>query len=185
MNPRRLLLSTALALALAAPAARAQSGGGYDLTRASYSGGGLGPVTGGEYSLGGSIGQADAGLLTGGSFELIGGFWGPASLPTTGTGPVADAIPKVFGSRLASANPFHQSVSLAIELPTAQRVSVVVYGVDGRVVRRLADADDHAGRHQVHWDGNDDGGRRVAPGVYFLNLHAGRYVATHRVARLD
>src|SRR6185436_16695827 len=46
-------------------------------------GGGQTFSTGGSFSLGGTIGQPDAGSpsapLTGGSFELVGGFW-PATL---------------------------------------------------------------------------------------------------------
>jgi hypothetical protein len=55
----------------------AQSGGGYDLTWSSIDGGGLMFSTGGGYSLGGTIGQADAGVLTGGGYALNGGFWAP------------------------------------------------------------------------------------------------------------
>jgi len=34
--------------------------------------------TGGSYALGGAIGQPDAGMLVGGSYSLVGGFWGGA-----------------------------------------------------------------------------------------------------------
>jgi hypothetical protein len=33
-----------------------------------------------SYSLGGSIGQPDAGSMGGGSYQLNGGFWGGASI---------------------------------------------------------------------------------------------------------
>jgi hypothetical protein len=36
--------------------------------------------TGGGYSLGGTIGQADAGVLTGGGYTLSGGFWAGAAI---------------------------------------------------------------------------------------------------------
>jgi hypothetical protein len=39
-------------------------------------GGGATFSTGGGYSLGGTAGQPDAGLLTGGEYRLGGGFWG-------------------------------------------------------------------------------------------------------------
>jgi hypothetical protein len=32
--------------------------------------------TGGDYSLGGTVGQPDAGVLEGGGYTLAGGFWG-------------------------------------------------------------------------------------------------------------
>jgi hypothetical protein len=38
--------------------------------------GGGGTSTGGVYSVSGTIGQPDAGLLSGGNYTLVGGFWG-------------------------------------------------------------------------------------------------------------
>lgn len=38
--------------------------------------GGGGASSGGAYSLTGTIGQPDAGVLTGGNYSLVGGFWG-------------------------------------------------------------------------------------------------------------
>jgi hypothetical protein len=37
--------------------------------------GGGGASTGGVYSVSGTIGQADAGTMSGGQFTLVGGFW--------------------------------------------------------------------------------------------------------------
>lgn len=52
----------------------AQSGGDYDLTWSTVDGGGA-VSTGGKYALGGTAGQPDAGTLSGGDFEVSGGFW--------------------------------------------------------------------------------------------------------------
>jgi hypothetical protein len=62
-------------LLLAAPLALAQSGGGYDLRWNTVDGGGGAFTTAGGYSLGGTVGQADAGLLSGGGYVMSGGFW--------------------------------------------------------------------------------------------------------------
>ncbi|MBC7262449.1 MAG: hypothetical protein H5T63_10605 [Chloroflexi bacterium] len=66
-----------LLLLLLAVASRvsAQSGGGYDLSWSTIDGGGYTFSTGGGYTLGGTIGQADAGTLSGGGYTLNGGFW--------------------------------------------------------------------------------------------------------------
>jgi hypothetical protein len=71
------LLVTAV-LFLAAGAAFAQTGGGYDLTWSTVDGGG-GVSTGGGYTLSGTAGQFDAGALSGGSYTLAGGFWSGAA----------------------------------------------------------------------------------------------------------
>ena len=52
---------------------------GYDLSWYTIDGGGATFSMGGSYSLGGSIGQPDAGSMSGGGYTLTGGFWGGAS----------------------------------------------------------------------------------------------------------
>jgi hypothetical protein len=66
----------AACLLLAASIALAQAGGGYDLAWNTVDGGGGSASTGGGFSLGGSVGQPDAGVLAGGGYTLSGGFWG-------------------------------------------------------------------------------------------------------------
>ncbi len=53
---------------------------GYDLSWYTIDGGGATFSVGGGYSLGGSIGQPDAGSMGGGSYQLNGGFWGGAAI---------------------------------------------------------------------------------------------------------
>jgi len=63
--------------------AHAQTGGGpsasleagYDLTWSSVDGGGVMNATGGAYTLGGTIGQPDAGAMSVSGYTLAGGFW--------------------------------------------------------------------------------------------------------------
>ena len=63
---------------------QAQSGGDYDLSWSTVDGGGATWSLGGNYSLGGTIGQHDAGARhTGGDYTLLGGFWHPVCRPTT------------------------------------------------------------------------------------------------------
>jgi hypothetical protein len=78
MNTRKwLVICTAvLALLLASVVlVQAQTGGGYDLTWNSIDGGGQMNLSGGSYTLKGTIGQPDAGNHTGGGYSLGGGFW--------------------------------------------------------------------------------------------------------------
>jgi hypothetical protein len=50
----------------------------------------------------------------------------------------------------------------------AGRVQVSIYDVTGRKIRGLADRVFQAGEHSLQWDGTDDGGGKVARGVYFV-----------------
>ncbi len=79
VHKRLAACALALILVLALPIQNmtcAQSGSGYDLTWSTIDGGGMMFSTGGGYSLGGTIGQPDAGVMSGGGYSLAGGFWG-------------------------------------------------------------------------------------------------------------
>lgn len=74
-----IILLLILVLLLPLSTARAQTGGGFDLSWSTVEGGGVSVSPAGvggepQFVLAGVIGQADAGLLTGGSFALRGGF---------------------------------------------------------------------------------------------------------------
>ncbi|MBN2149294.1 MAG: hypothetical protein JW726_18040 [Anaerolineales bacterium] len=79
MKRRTILSIIALVVLLCALAlggvVHAQTGGGYDLSWFTIDSGGETFSTGGGYSLGGTIGQADAGAMHGGGYVLAGGFW--------------------------------------------------------------------------------------------------------------
>ncbi len=47
----------------------------FEITRTTIDGGGVMSSTGGGFDLSGSIGQPDAGVLSGGELTLTGGFW--------------------------------------------------------------------------------------------------------------
>jgi hypothetical protein len=78
MNPHKTLavLAVLLCMLLVAGVAWAMSAASYDLSWWTADAGGQTFSTSGAYALGGTIGQADAGLLTGGEYALGGGFWG-------------------------------------------------------------------------------------------------------------
>ena len=66
----------------------------------------------------------------------------------------------------------------------AGRVQVEIYDVAGRKVRNLADRVFPAGEHTLQWDGADNAGAKVAPGVYFVRSSvqkdAGRIIVLNR-----
>jgi flagellar hook assembly protein FlgD len=58
---------------------------------------------------------------------------------------------------------------------------VSIHAADGRLVRRLLEADLPAGSHEAVWDGRDAQGAAVASGVYVSRLQAGREVRTQKL----
>ncbi len=96
------------------------------------------------------------------------------------------AIPLPGEIETAAKIPWHPSVAVPLPLEVEARattlsfqlaqesaVEIVIYSVNGRVVRTLADQHFSMGSHSVEWDGLDDGGSRTASGVYFARLRAG------------
>lgn len=86
-------------------------------------------------------------------------------------GAESETVPAVL-ALAAAPNPFAARSSIRFELPAGGRVSLVVFDAAGRRIGTLADGDFAAGRYVHHWDGRNDAGARVAPGVYFLRLSA-------------
>ncbi len=69
---------------------------GYDLSWWTVDGGGATFSTGGTYRLGGTIGQPNAGELSGGDYTLYGGFWNrdfPTPVPTNASGSKPNSLP--------------------------------------------------------------------------------------------
>ena len=103
-------------------------------------------------------------------------------MPVTAVDPPASAA----GLRLsASPNPARGSVTLALasEQPGAQELTV--RDVQGRSVRVLVRSWQAAGSRQLAWDGTDDSGSRVAPGVYLVTLRVGNQHTQSHVTLLQ
>jgi glycosidase len=103
------------------------------------------------------------------------------TLPAT----LSAAPPTSAALRLASApNPFRDTTMLRFTLPTAGSVRLDLLDASGRRVRVLGPAQLGAGTQSVTWDGRDESGRRVPPGIYLVRLTAGTDVRQAKVIRM-
>lgn len=101
---------------------------------------------------------------------------------------VAEGSGGGFALRPAKPNPVRSATRLAFELPAGaagQRLSLVVYGLDGRRVRTLRDGFAAAGAQEAGWDARDDAGRRVPAGIYFVRLECGARRLARRLVVID
>jgi hypothetical protein len=85
------------------------------------------------------------------------------------------------GIRIRHANPFRGSGEILFSLPEASEVRLVVVDVAGRRVRELERGPRLAGQHAAAWDLLDDRRTRVPSGVYFIQVHTARGVATSKM----
>lgn len=159
----------------------AQSGGSYDLSWNRIASGGVVSATGGVYSMGGTAGQPEAGLHSGGLYVLEAGFWNTSGAPVD-VGPSSEGVvPIAFRLHLAQPSPFVERTTIAFDLPRAESARLDIFNPAGERVRTLVDGNMHAGRHEIVWPATGGDGRRLAQGVYLLRLQAGNDVATGKV----
>jgi hypothetical protein len=81
-------------------------------------------------------------------------------------------------------NPFHEGTLIQFILPDPSDVTVKVFDVAGRLVRRLASERLAAGSHVVNWDGRDAAGARVPRGTYFYRVDTGRGAVSGKVVSI-
>ena len=79
-------------------------------------------------------------------------------------------------------NPTTGNSRVRFDLPHAGDASLEVLDLQGRRVRSLVRGMQEAGRHHVDWDGRDESGNPVGPGVYFYRLNSERVTHTQKVA---
>ncbi len=93
----------------------------------------------------------------------------------------AERIPRAYALSQNYPNPFNPMTTISFTVPERDRVTLDVYDLRGRRISRLMDKFVMPGYYSVQWDGRDEGGRRLASGVYLYRLEAGDKVLTRRM----
>jgi protocatechuate 3,4-dioxygenase beta subunit len=82
-------------------------------------------------------------------------------------------------------NPFREETSIRFSLAQESRVELSVYDVTGRRVAMLLEREMPVGYHTVTWDGGDENGQDVRPGVYFVHLMSAGKSLTSKLIRAE
>jgi hypothetical protein len=76
-----------------------------------------------------------------------------------------------IGTRAVYPNPFTVGTTFQLSLPESGPIRIVVYDLLGKPVRVLFDGVHQAVlNYDIPWDGNDETGRPVEPGIYICSL---------------
>ncbi len=132
----------------------------------------------------------DVTAISGVRYEYRVGWTAPGApverflVPVAATRSGAAAAPGLRLS-LPHPQPAQADVRFTVEVPAGIAADLMVVSVDGRVVRHLATGlpgDVRAA--EMAWDGRDDRGQRVAPGIYLVSAQAGAFHASRKVILL-
>jgi len=118
-----------------------------------------------------SSGEPTVGHSASGSFNLYAGFNPRYFLMLTDT---PDQRTQVFAGETALGrgypNPFSSGTQVSYAVAQDARVRVSIYDVAGRKVRTIEDCLRSRGSHTSFWDGSNEDGIRMSPGVYICVL---------------
>ena len=82
-------------------------------------------------------------------------------------------------------NPFSNSSTISFTLSQAQKVSIKIYDVNGRLLKTLANTQFEAGTQQLIWNAKNEKGNPVLSGIYFLRIDAGDYSETKKLSVIN
>jgi hypothetical protein len=78
-------------------------------------------------------------------------------------------------------NPFNPATKIAYQLNKPAQVRLSIYDITGREVNRLIDQHQNVGQYQIDWNSNDQGGQKMASGMYFARLSVDNESVTRKM----
>ena len=81
-------------------------------------------------------------------------------------------------------NPFNPTTTLRYDIPNNSHVTITIYDMLGRQVRKLINQTQDAGFKSVIWNATNDFGKPVSAGVYLYKIQAGEFVQTRKMVLL-
>ena len=92
--------------------------------------------------------------------------------------------PSLFYLHQNYPNPFNPITTIRYDLPEQSFVSIKIYDILGRRIRKLINTTQDAGYKSVIWDGTDELGRNVGTGSYLYQIKAGDLTQTRKMLLL-
>ena len=116
-------------------------------------------ITGNEYTAMGSVALRP--VFTGG-YETV---YGSAVEQK----PVSPNLPIAYAMNIFP-NPFNRATTIDYAMPAAKHLTIEVFDISGRLVKTLSSGFVKAGYYKMSWSGEDNKGRQVSSGVYFIRF---------------
>ena len=90
-------------------------------------------------------------------------------------------IPKDSQIKMNYPNPFNQSTVIAFELNNDYLLDIAVFDLLGRKVKSYKKERFTKGYHRKLWDGNDDSGKALPSGIYFIEIKSAQFTLHHKL----
>lgn len=104
---------------------------------------------------------------------LVGMALAPALMPTS-----LPAGESGMSMKSVYPNPFTDGTTFQLTMPRPGNIRIAVYDIVGKHIKLLKEEMHPAGFEDVYWDGRDEAGTPVAPGVYICSLYSDNSVVT-------
>ncbi len=117
------------------------------------------------------------------SFDEVSNYSVPAtgSIILSSVGIVEGVLPRTHALYSPFPNPGRAPVTVICDVPIRQNLSLDLFGVDGRVMRRFFHGLSNPARYVFVWDGRDDREQPIPSGVYFVRMQAGAFEARRKL----
>ncbi len=94
-------------------------------------------------------------------------------------------LPGVLALERPAPDPMRGRATIRFSIPHRAQVNVAVRSTTGALVRTLCNSNLLPAFYSLTWDGRDDRGRSVAPGVYFWRLESESTALTRKAVKID
>jgi len=139
---------------------------------------------------GSTFAQADTMIVESGTtikrFLVSDVDWITFSVQTTGVkeNDASTIKPVEFSISQNYPNPFNPTTKLQFQIPTAGKVKLNIYDINGRLVKEVFSGEKEAGLHTLDWNAKDLNGKQVASGVYFYSVQFNNTLLTKKMIYL-
>lgn len=102
---------------------------------------------------------------------------------TSSSVPDEPEIPAALWMAPCHPNPFTAFINIRWTQTDNAPVQCGIYNIKGQLVKRLCADAAKAGENQIVWNGDDQQGRKVSSGIYFIRLQSGQESQSRKVLR--
>lgn len=95
-----------------------------------------------------------------------------------------NAVPFATALQGIYPNPFKTKTQIHYSVKTPSTVTLAIYDVKGRLIKHLVHEKKAAGSFTATWDGDDDSGKPLCNGIYYLHMQADDFQSQQKLVLL-